>query len=119
MMVSVLLKYPWRRADHPPKTYDELLGFIVIDDNSVDEAIIITSADDIIIIDDGTKKDRKPKEKTRCQGWILCFLSEKEEEVPINNTLIGVTTKSWSSLDEMWEHHNTSPFTIMKKWMTT
>ena len=32
------------------------------DDNSVDEAIVITSADEIIIIDDEIKKDRKPKE---------------------------------------------------------
>ena len=41
-------------------------------------------------------KDRKPREKmTTPQGWILCFLSEKEVEVPINNELIGVTTKPW------------------------
>ena len=38
-----------------PKPKDKLLGMIVDNDNSVDEAIIITSADDVIIIDDETK----------------------------------------------------------------
>ena len=57
-------KYPWRRADHPPTTYDKLLGLIVDDDNSADAAIAITSADDVIIIDNETKiKDRRPKKR--------------------------------------------------------
>ena len=54
-------KYLWRRADCPPKTQDKLLGLIVDNDNSADAAITITSADDVIIIDDETKKkDRNP-----------------------------------------------------------
>ena len=51
-------KYPWRRADHPPKTCDKLLGLIVDNDNSADAAITIMSADDVIIIDDETKNKR-------------------------------------------------------------
>ena len=53
-------KYLWRRADHPPKTHDKLMGLIVDDDNSADVAITVTSVDDIIIIDDETIKDRRP-----------------------------------------------------------
>ena len=37
---------------------DEQLGLIVDDDNSVDKAIIITSADDVSIIDDQIKKKK-------------------------------------------------------------
>ena len=35
------------------------------------------------------------RKKTSPQGWILCLLSEKEEEeeILINKELIGVTTK--------------------------
>ena len=46
-----------RRVDHPPKTHDKLLGLIVDDDIiQQDVAITVTSADDIIIIDDKTKR---------------------------------------------------------------
>ena len=48
-------KHPWRRADGPPKTHNELLGLIVDNDNLADAATTITSADDIIIIDNETK----------------------------------------------------------------
>ena len=55
-------QYPWERANHPPPTPDELLGLIVDNDNSADEAIMITSEDDIIITDNEIKKVRA-KEK--------------------------------------------------------
>ena len=48
-------KYLWRKADHPPKTHNKLLGLIVNNDNA---AIAITSADDVIIIDDEAKKKK-------------------------------------------------------------
>ena len=57
--VMMCQKYPWRTADYPPKTYNKLLGLIVDDNNSADAAITITSADDINIIDDKTKKNKR------------------------------------------------------------
>ena len=41
-----------------PKPNDELLGLIVNNDNSMDEAIVITPEDDVIITDDEIKKIR-------------------------------------------------------------
>ena len=67
-------KYLWRRADCPPKTHDKLLGLIVDDNNSADIAIAVTSADDIIIIDDKTKNDRRPKwEEDNIPRMIFIF----------------------------------------------
>ena len=71
---------------------------------------------DIIITDNEIRKERN---KTTPQGWILCLLSEKEDENHTRNELIDVTTKSWNCLDEMGGHHHTSPFTMIKKKMTS
>ena len=45
-------QYPWNGSCHPPPTQGELFGLIVDDDTSADETIVITSKDDIIIIDE-------------------------------------------------------------------
>ena len=57
--VSVQLQYLCSSSDeysNLASSDDELLGLIVDDDNSVDEAIVITSADDVIIIEIKKKK---------------------------------------------------------------
>ena len=65
---SVLLQYLCSSSDEysSQASYDnELLGLIVYDDNSVDEAIVITSAGNVIIIDDEIKKEKAKGKKTK------------------------------------------------------
>ena len=64
------------------------------------------------------KAKSKGEKKTIPQGWIQCLLPEKENEIPVRNKLIDVTTKSWKCFDKIGKHHQMSLFTMMKEWMT-
>ena len=96
---------------HPKMNYWAWLWMMTIQQMKPSSSLLKMTSSLLMRLKDKSKGEKK----TTAQGWILCILSEKEDEIPARNELIDVTTKSWTWLDEIGGHCHTPPFAMMKK----